>query len=83
MESNLSSNYMAHLDSKKRLTLRGAKFSYYQVKEYDNGCIILEPRELVKPKEISEKTLQMMDQAVRNYKRGQVSAPINLSEFEK
>ena len=39
-------DYVAHLDNKKRITLRGAAYQYYNVKEYGNGCIILEPREL-------------------------------------
>ncbi|MBR1553368.1 MAG: hypothetical protein IJ631_05090 [Schwartzia sp.] len=74
-------DYTARLDSKHRLTLRGAKFSYYQVREYENGCILLEPRELTVPKDISQKALAMMDQAMRNYKAGDVSEPIDLSEF--
>ena len=41
--------YVAHLDNKKRITLRGAAYQYYNVKEYGNGCIILEPRELTVP----------------------------------
>ena len=72
-------NYMAHLDAKKRLTIRGAKYSYYQVK--DNGCILLEPRELIKPKRISAKTLKMMDDSIKNFHQCKVSAPIELSEF--
>ena len=39
-------DYTVHIDSKKRITLRGALFQYCNVKEYDNGCIVLEPREL-------------------------------------
>ena len=45
-------NYDVHIDSKKRVTLRGARYQYYNVKEYDNGCIMLEPRELAIPEEI-------------------------------
>ena len=81
MNMSTVADYTAHLDTKRRLTLRGAKFSYYQVREYENGCILLEPRELAVPKEISKKTLAMMDQAMRNYKVGEVSEPIDLSEF--
>lgn len=66
-------NYMAHLDAKKH--------SYYQVKEYDNGCILLEPRKLIKPKRISAKTLKMMDDSIKNFHQCKVSAPIDLSEF--
>lgn len=73
--------YMAHLDSKKRISIRGARYQYYAVKEYDNGCIILEPRELKAPFEISEKTLADMDQAVNNFKNNVVSEPVDLSDF--
>ena len=81
MDASVVVDYTAHLDAKHRLTLRGAKYNYYQVKEYENGCIILEPRELAVPKEISKKTLAVMDASVRNYKSGKVSAPIDLTEF--
>lgn len=81
MDASVVVNYTAHLDSKHRLTLRGAKYSYYQVKEYENGYIVLEPRELVVPKDISKKSLAMMDESIRNYKAGNVSAPIDLTGF--
>lgn len=74
-------NYDVHIDSKKRVTLRGARYQYYNVKEYDNGCIMLEPRELTIPEEISSRTLSGMDQAIRNFKLGQVSDPVDLSDF--
>ena len=74
-------NYDAHIDSKKRVTLRGARYQYYNVREYDNGCIILEPRELAIPEEISSRTLSSMDQAIRNFKRSQVPDPVDLSDF--
>lgn len=74
-------NYDVHIDSKKRVTLRGARYQYYNVKEYDNGCIMLEPRELAIPAEISSRTLSGMDQAIRNFKLGQVSDPVDLSDF--
>ena len=45
-------DYIAHLDSKKRVTLRGALYQYYNVKEYGNGCIVLEPRELTVPESL-------------------------------
>ena len=75
-------NYDVHIDSKKRVTLRGARYQFYNVREYDNGCIMLEPRELAIPKEISSRTLSSMDQAIRNFKLGQVSDPVDLSGIE-
>lgn len=74
--------YDAKLDSKKRLTLRNTNFEYYHVQELDNGTIVLEPRELTAPFQVSANTLSMMDAAVNNMKAGKVSAPIDLSGFE-
>ena len=74
-------DYTVHIDSKKRITLRGALFQYYNVKEYDNGCIILEPRELTVPESISARTLEDMDRAISNFKMGEVSPAVDLSDF--
>lgn len=82
MEAIINKDYIAHLDTKHRITLRGTQYSYYHVKEYDNGCILLEPRELVAPTTISARTLMVMDEAINNYTTGRVSEPIDLSEFE-
>ena len=40
----------------------------------------IEPRELIRPAEISKHTLQMMDESIRNLNAGKVSAPIDPSE---
>ena len=74
--------YDAKLDAKRRLTLRDPGFEYYHVVEMADGSILLEPRELTVPFQVSANTLAMMDQAVENMKAGKVSAPIDLSMFE-
>lgn len=74
-------DYIVHIDSKKRVTLRGAAYQYYNVRKYKNGCIILEPRELKVPEAISARTLEDMDKAIANFKKGDVSEVINLSDF--
>ena len=74
-------DYTVHIDSKKRITLRGAAYEYYNVKEYENGCIILEPRELSVPDSISAKTLEDMDKAIANFKQRNVSQVMDLSDF--
>lgn len=74
-------DYTVHIDSKKRITLRGALYQYYNVKEFSNGCIMLEPRELTVPDSISSRTLEDMDYAIRNFKMEKVSEPIDLSDF--
>lgn len=74
-------DYTVHIDNKKRITLRGALYQYYKVREFDNGCIILEPRELKVPDSISAKTLEEMDKIVDNFKKGIVSEEVDLSDF--
>ena len=74
--------YDAKLDSKKRLTLRSSNYMYYHVLELNNGTIVLEPRELTAPFEVSANTLYMMDQSIKNFRTGKVSEPVDLSAFE-
>jgi len=74
--------YDTRLDSKKRVTLRNALFEYYHVLEMENGTIIMEPRELTVPFQVSANTLAMMDESVRNIKAGKVSDKGDLSDFE-
>lgn len=74
-------DYTVHVDSKKRVTLRGAAYQYYNVREYKNGCIILEPRELTVPESISARTLSDMDRAIANFKKGDVSEAVDFSDF--
>ena len=58
--------YNVHLDNKKRVTLHGALYQYYNVKEYENGCIMLVPRELTVPDTISARTLKDMENVCGN-----------------
>ena len=73
--------YDAKLDAKKRITLRSVLFEYYHVSEYDDGRILLEPRELSVPFQVSANTLAMTDESIQNLKAGKVSDAIDLSEF--
>lgn len=75
--------YDAKIDSKKRVTLRNTNFDYYHVVQMSDGRIILEPRELRAPLQISANTLSMIDKSMENMKAGIVSDPIDLSEFEE
>jgi len=73
--------YDARLDTKKRMTIRGAHYDHYHVVEYSDGRILLEPRELVAPFELSARTLAMIDTSMESFKNGRVSEPIDLSAF--
>ena len=78
---NTIREYDAKLDAKNRLTLRNVLFEFYHVSEFADGRIMLEPRELTAPFQISENTLAMMDTAVQNIKAGKGSDAVDLSEF--
>lgn len=73
--------YDAHLDAKKRLTLREAGYDYYHVSVYNDGRMVLEPRVLTAPFQVSANTLSMMDQSMQNLQEGRVSPALDLSEF--
>lgn len=75
--------YDAKMDSKKRITLRNPFFEYYHIAEFEDGRILLEPRELVPAFQVSANTLTMMDSAMENLKEGKVSPSLDLSEFEE
>src|SRR5437016_13967888 len=73
--------YDVAADSKKRINLRNAKTKYFHVKALSNGCYLLEPRVLVPPQAIASQWLKMLDKSVASLKKGQASAPIDLSAF--
>lgn len=80
---NIIREYDARIDAKKRVTLRNVLFDFYHIKEYDDGNILLEPRELVEPFSVSANTLSMLDSSMSNLKNGKVSEPIELSKFSE
>jgi hypothetical protein len=73
--------YTAHLDTKKRLTIRGALAEFFAVKVFSDGHVLLEPRVLVDPAAISKRTLRMMDQSLDNLKKQKVSPVIDLKRY--
>ena len=75
-------NYDAHLDAKNRITLRGVSYQNYNVRVFENGCIIMEPRVLSVPDTISARILADMDKAVSNFRAGNVSSAIDISDFD-
>ena len=77
MESAIR-EYDAKLDSKKRLTLREAGYEYYHVSVLPDQRIVLEPRVLTTPFEVSVNTLKMTDSSVDNMKKGKVSPVIQV-----
>ena len=73
--------YTGHIDSKRRIVLKNPGYSIFNIKEFPNGCILLEPRELKVPDSISARTLKDMDAAIVNFRAGTVSSTVDLSDF--
>lgn len=82
MSEAILKEYDAKLDDKKRLTLRGVLHSYFKVKVYKTGKVVLQPRILVDPNDIPKSTLKIIDKSVKNMKKGKVSEPLNLSKYK-
>lgn len=81
MTTSVLNQYTAHLDIKKRLTIRGASAEFFGVKVFTDGHVVLEPRVLVDPNTISKRTLRMMDQSAINLKKRQASPAITLKKY--
>jgi hypothetical protein len=81
MATSVLSQYTAHLDTKKRLTIRGALAEFFAVKVFTDGHVLLEPRVLVDPNVVSKRTLRMMDQSAANLKKRVVSPVIDLKKY--
>ena len=74
-------DYDVAADAKKRISLRGARAKYFHVKALSDGRYLLEPRVLVPLQAVSARSLKMLEGSVASLKKGQVSAPIDLSAF--
>ncbi len=74
-------DYDVAADAKNRISLRGAKAKYFHVKALSNGSYVLEPRVLVSPEDIPERTLKMLERSVTSLKQGKASPPVDLSPF--
>ncbi len=82
MPEIIENEYTATIDTKKRLTIRGAKHHHYAVQVYKDGKIVLSPRILVDPNLIPKSTMKIIDNSVSNMKKGKVSKSLNLKKYE-
>ena len=83
MTTAVLKEYDVHLDSKRRVTLRGTTNDYYAVRLFSDGTVVMEPRVLTHPANVSTKVLRMMDKAVANLKRGNVSPAVDLGKYAR
>jgi hypothetical protein len=80
--AEITREYEVKADSKRRVTLRSSEYTYYYAREFADGRILLEPRELRPPATLSRTTFGHMDEAVRRMDAGEVGDEFDLSEVE-
>ena len=77
-ELKLDEAYMATLDSRKRVVIRGADSKYYNVKKFQNGIIMMVPQTMKTPDTISEQSLKMIYESCKNWENDE--EPVDLAE---
>lgn len=81
MKKKIVKEYTTRIDAKNRITIREPQYVNYKVSVYQDGSVVLNPRVLVDPNEISEKSLKMLGKSVENFKKGNVSGKVKIDEF--
>ena len=81
MKSKPVKEYTTKIDAKNRITIRDAQFVNYKVSVFDDGSVMLNPRVLIDPNEISEKSLKMLEKSVKSFQKGKTSKQIKINEF--
>lgn len=79
--NKVAQEYDARLDSRKRLTVRGAGHEYYHVTELESGEIVLSPRELTRP--VTGATLEMLTGSMENFLEGEVGEEIDPADIAR
>ncbi len=74
-------HYDVAADAKSRISLRRSKTKYFHVKALSNGSYLLEPRVLVSPEDLPPRTRKMLERSVAQLKKGNASAPVDLTPF--
>lgn len=80
---NTIKEYDAKVDSKRRLTLRESPYEYYHVEHFEDGSIVLHPRLLVEPTRVSARTIDMMDESMKNVRKGKAGKEVDISDFKE
>jgi hypothetical protein len=75
--------YIGTLDSKNRLTIRKSHFKYYKVYALASGVVVLEPQKIDPVTSLSPELLKQIDTSVANYRKGNVSDPIDVDAVAK
>ena len=75
--------YIAHLDSKKRIVVRDATHTIYKVREYSDGHMVFIPCEIKPSSKIKKTTLAQIERSISNLKARKVSGPVDVKSALK
>ena len=76
----VTNEYDAHVDSKQRVILRGAKTKYFRVRVRKDGVYEFRPKVLVDAP-ISAATLRCIKNSIASMKAGKRSKPVDLKKL--
>ncbi len=71
--------YDAHVDAKKRITIRGATTGFFRVVHRKDGTVLLKPRDAEPP--VSARAVRGIDAAFKNLRAGKRSKPVDLKKL--
>ncbi len=71
--------YIAHVDSKKRVVVRSSTHSVYRVREYADGHIVFIPCEITPSRKVKAETLRQIEKSIGNLKAGKVSKAVDVN----
>ncbi|MBQ9825164.1 MAG: hypothetical protein IJM63_11740 [Solobacterium sp.] len=80
--TDFTHDFSTESDSGKKLTRFTGNDPHCHAGSLSDDAAALRPEELTAPSEVSSDTLSMMDRSNENFRTGNVSAPVDLSEFE-
>lgn len=81
MNTAVVKEYVARLDAKSRIMIRGGRSECYVVKVFSDGRIFLEPCMLVPSEALSKRGVELLDRSAARFAQGKVSEPIDLDRY--
>lgn len=82
MKEEKIEEYEAKLDNKRRCVIRGVPpYDRYHIEVYKSGRVVMTPRVLASPEQLSSKTLKMISKSAENMKKGKVGQKVDFDKY--
>ncbi len=84
MTEKVVREYDAKLDSKHRCAIHGMPaFNRYHIKVFKNGRIEMTPRILASPDELSENSMKLNNDSIKNQKKSEINTTLNIVKYQE